>query len=122
VFYFGEDVDIYKDGAVVGHEGAWLAGVGEARPGLMMPGQPLLGSRYYQEVAPGVAMDRARIVSASTTLKTEAGEFRNCLVIEETTPLEPDAREQKIFARGIGLLKDGSLTLVRHGMDESRDR
>src|SRR5262249_23743369 len=26
VFYFGEDVDIYKGGKSVSHEGAWLAG------------------------------------------------------------------------------------------------
>jgi hypothetical protein len=32
VYYFGEDVDIYKDGKVSSHEGAWLAGVhGAAR-------------------------------------------------------------------------------------------
>src|SRR5512145_762299 len=38
VFYFGEDVDIYKDGKVVNHSGAWLSGVKGARFGLMMPG------------------------------------------------------------------------------------
>ena len=38
VYYFGEDVDIYKDGKVVSHEGAWLSGVGGAQFGLMMPG------------------------------------------------------------------------------------
>ena len=26
VCYFGEDVDIYKNGKVVSHDGAWLAG------------------------------------------------------------------------------------------------
>ena len=26
VFYFGEDVDDYKDGKVAGHGGSWLAG------------------------------------------------------------------------------------------------
>ena len=26
VYYFGEDVDIYEDGKVVSHDGAWLAG------------------------------------------------------------------------------------------------
>jgi len=31
VCYYGEDVDIYKDGAVVGHEGAWRAGLGGRR-------------------------------------------------------------------------------------------
>lgn len=42
IFYFGEEVDIYRNGKVVDHEGAWLAGVDGARFGLMMPGLPLV--------------------------------------------------------------------------------
>src|SRR5262249_24417038 len=89
VFYFGEDVDTYKEGKVVSHEGAWLSGVAGARFGLMMPGKIELKARFYQEVAPKVAMDRCEIISTSETIKTPAGEFRDCLKVEETTPLEP---------------------------------
>lgn len=53
VYYFGEDVDMYKDGKVVSHEGAWQSGLKGAKFGLMMPGQPALKMKYYQEVAPG---------------------------------------------------------------------
>jgi len=35
----------------------------------------LLGSRYYQEIAPGVAMDRAEVLSITDTLATPAGYF-----------------------------------------------
>jgi hypothetical protein len=115
VFYFGEEVDIYKDGKVVDHEGAWLSGEKGARFGAMMPGLPLLKARYYQEIAPGAAMDRAEITSLSATLKTPAGEFKNCLKTEETTPLEPATREHKHYAAGIGLIQDGSLKLVKYG-------
>lgn len=115
VFYFGEDVDMYKSGKVVNHEGSWLAGVGGARFGLMMPGTITLKARFHQEVAPRVAMDRAEIVSASEVLKTPAGTFTDCVKIEETTPLEPGAREYKFYASGVGLVKDGSLQLVRYG-------
>ena len=38
VFYFGEEVDIYKNGKVVAHEGAWMSGEKGAKFGLMMPG------------------------------------------------------------------------------------
>jgi len=115
VFYFGEDCDIYNSkGAVVSHEGGWLAGVDSVEAGLMMPGLPLLGARYYQEIAPGVAMDRAEIVSMSDKIKVPAGNFENVLKIEETTPLEPSEKEYKLYARGIGLLKDGSLELVQY--------
>ncbi len=118
VFYFGEDVDIYKNEKVVGHSGAWLAGVNGAKFGLMMPGEIRLRARYYQEIAPKAAMDRAEIVSLSETVKTPAGEFRNCLKVEETTPLEPGVREYKYYAAGVGLVQDGSLKLVKYGKAE----
>lgn len=116
VFYFGEDVDIYEDGEVVGHEGGWRAGENGFRPGLMMPGLALIGSAYYQEFAPGTAMDRARIVSLDTVLETPAGRFEHCLMTEESSPLEPGSHEFKIYAPGIGLIKDESLLLVRYGI------
>src|SRR5205823_470366 len=56
-YYFGEDVDVYRNGKVIGHEGAWLSGVKGAHFGLMMPAKPTVGYRYQQEIAPGVAMD-----------------------------------------------------------------
>ena len=113
VFYFGEEVDIYEKGRVVGHEGAWLSGTGGARFGLMMPGLPLRGSRYYQEVAPGVAMDRAEIVGLDETVVTPAGTFRGVLKVDETTPLERGVREYKYYARDVGLIQDGELKIVR---------
>ena len=117
VFYFGEEVDIYRNGKLVNHEGAWLSGEKGAKFGLMMPGIVLLGARHYQEIAPGEAMDRAEIVSITETFQTPAGEFTNCLKVEETTPLEPDEKEYKRYARGIGLVQDGSLKLVKYGKD-----
>jgi len=115
VYYFGEEVDIYKNGEIVDHEGAWESGAKEAKFGLMMPGLPLVGSRYYQEIAPDVAMDRAEIVSVDESTKTPAGIFNHCVRIEETTPLEPDEKEYKTYAPGIGLIEDGTLTLVKYG-------
>lgn len=115
VYYFGEEVDIYKDGKVVDHEGAWESGKNGARFGLMIPGQVVLGARYYQEIAPGAAMDRAEIVSVDDSLKTPAGEFRGCLKTRETSPLEKGAKESKAYAPGVGLIKDSSLLLVEYG-------
>jgi hypothetical protein len=115
VFYFGEDVDMYKSGKVVSHEGAWMAGVNGARAGLAMPGLPLLRAKYYQEIAPNVAMDRAEILSQNETLRTPAGEFKKVLKTAETTPLEPGVTELKYYGWGVGLLQDGSMKLVEYG-------
>ncbi|HZN38886.1 MAG TPA: hypothetical protein VFD82_08790 [Planctomycetota bacterium] len=112
VFYFGEDVDMYKDGKVHSHEGAWLAGQNGARSGVFLPGIALLGARFYQEIAPEVAMDRAEIISLSETVDTPAGRFERVMKYEETTPLEK-AKEYKWFAPGVGLIQDADLKLVK---------
>ncbi len=112
VFYFGEDVDIYEDKKVVSHAGTWRAGKAGARAGLIMPGILLLGARYFQEIAPGVALDRAEILSISEVVETPAGEFTDVLKTEETTPLEPNAKDLKFYAPGIGLIQSGTLKLV----------
>lgn len=120
VYYFGEDVDIYKNGKVVDHEGAWRSGINGARLGLMMPAVPQVGAKYYQEVAPKLAMDRAEIVKLDDVVTTPTGKFLKVLKIEETTPLEPGAREYKYFAEGVGLVQDGALKLVKHGVRVER--
>ncbi|NJD18255.1 MAG: VOC family protein, partial [Gemmatimonadetes bacterium] len=115
LFYFGEDVDIWEGGRVTGHEGAWRAGVDGAQAGLMLPGSPGPGFRHYQEVAEGIAMDRAEILSVGDTVTVPAGRFTGALRVQETTPLEPWAREEKLYAPGVGLLRDGAAELVRWG-------
>jgi hypothetical protein len=115
VYYFGEDVDVYKGGKIVNHEGAWLHDTGGAKFGLLLPGTPSVGLRYYQEMAPKIAMDRAEVVSLTDRLTTPAGTFEKCLKTEETTPLEKGAREYKVYAPGVGLIQDGTLVLVARG-------
>jgi hypothetical protein len=115
VYYFGEEVDFYENGKVVKHDGSWLAGVKGNRAGLMMPGTPTLNMKYYQEIAPGVAMDRAEIVSMTDTCKTPAGTFSNCMKIKEGSAIEIAATEYKYYAPGIGLVGDQEVRLVKHG-------
>ena len=115
VFYFGEDVDFYENGKVVKHDGSWLAGTNGNRAGLMMPGTPKVNMKYYQEIAPGVAMDRAEIVGLNETCKTPAGTFSGCMKVKETSAIEFFAKEYKYHAPGIGLVRDEDLLLVKHG-------
>jgi hypothetical protein len=119
VYYFGEDVDEYGAGKVSGHGGAWLSGVNGARYGLMMPGKPEVGMRYYQEVAPGIAMDRAEVSSLGEVVRTPAGNFPGCLKVNETTPLEPGT-SVKVYAPGVGLIRDDDLYLVKKGQGKAR--
>lgn len=113
VYYFGEDVDDYDaSGKVVGHGGGWLSGADGARFGLFLPGGPKVGDRFYQEVAPKVAMDRAEIVQLDATLKTPMRTFTHCLYVRESTPLE-SGLSHKWFAAGVGIIGDDDLRLVK---------
>lgn len=103
VYYFGEKVDPPA--------GSWRAGEGGAQPGLIMPGKFLVGSRYFQEQAPGVAMDRAEHVKMGLEITTAAGTFRDCVAVEETSPLERGTSAKK-YCPGVGLVYDDGAVLT----------
>jgi hypothetical protein len=116
VFYFGEDVDNYEDGKVVDHEGSWLHGSNHARVGLIMPGIVLVGSKYYQEIAPDVAMDKSETIGVNETVDVPAGSFSNVIHMKETSDLEPSTTaEDNLHAPGIGQVIDGDTKLVSYG-------
>lgn len=112
---FGEEVSNYRNGKVVNKAGSWMAGVGKARAGMVLPGEPRAGYRFYEEQAPGITMDRAEIVSMTLTQKTPAGTFENCLRTEVTSPMSPGDKEYRCYAPGIGLVQFESMLLVEHG-------
>jgi len=114
VFYFGEEVDDYKDGKIVRHSGAWRADEKDSKAGIIMPGTIFLGARHYQEISPN-AMDRGEIISNDVTMKTPAGTFKNCIRVEETSALKPDEKCYKTYAPGIGMIQDEDLLLTKYG-------
>ena len=111
IMYFGEDVQIFENGGI-STAGSWLAGTDGALPGLIMPGTFLLGSRYFQEQAPDVALDRSEHVAMGVTVTVPAGTFEDCVEVLETTPLEPKAKSPKTYCPGIGLVDDNEVQLV----------
>ena len=116
VYYFGEDVDIYEDGEIVSHDGAWRVGQDAAQPGIVMPGTFLLGARYHQEVAPGIAEDRAEHVAMGLDVETPAGAFSDCVNIVDTNPLDDESEgDDKKFCPGVGLTVDEEIELVEFG-------
>lgn len=110
VYYFGEDV---FDGDGNPEDDAWLAGKDGAKPGILMPDRAyLLGSRYFQEFAPN-AKDRAEHTSMGFEVDVPAGNFRNCVEVTETSPLEPGDESLKTYCPNIGMVRDGDLELIR---------
>jgi len=114
IFYFGEDVDVYNQGKIVDHGGSWEAYEKSNKPGLMIPGNPKVGMKYYQELAPGVAMDWAEVLSISETVKTPHGELKNCLKTLDSSTIKP-MKEYKTFEPGIGLVEFEGMKLISYG-------
>jgi hypothetical protein len=116
VYYFGERVDNYEDGVLANHDGQWLAGEDAAQAGVIMAAHPRVGTTYEQELAPGIAEDRATALSLTETVSTPAGSFANCLKTRDFTPLEPDVEEFKYHCPQVGLVREefdgGSIDLV----------
>ena len=131
--YFGVRVFICDDGLVPNgdgflcngkdpsHEGEWRAGQpdgdGLAEPGIVMPGSFLLGSRYFQEIADDIALDRAENVKMGLTVNTGAGILHDCVRVRETTPLEPGHVSIKKYCSGVGLVEDGPAKLAEFGFN-----
>jgi len=116
IFYFGEDVENYEDGVFVGSEGAWLAGKNGAKRGIIMPGTPLVGAKYYEEIAPeDSALDKGEIVAVDPTCDVEGHHFgRPCVTTVGTNDCDDD-EDEKVYVAGIGIVFDDGLELVEYG-------
>ena len=102
VWYFGENTAEFENGRPVTLEGTFTAGENNDKPGIVMEGNSLVGDFYRQEFALATAEDNALVVSLNATVTVPRGTFTHCLKTLETTPLEPDARENKYYASGVG--------------------
>jgi len=115
VHYFGEDVNEYEHGKLVGHSGQWRVGRDVKRPGLLMPAHPKVGDTFFSERIPGVAVEKDRVVAAGLTERVHGRAYHGVIRIREhaTTP-KPAEYELKTYAPGTGVITEanGGLGLV----------
>ncbi|HMK52270.1 MAG TPA: hypothetical protein VK551_07200 [Thermodesulfobacteriota bacterium] len=102
VWYMGENSTDLAGGFVVSVEGSWTAGVDGAKPGIIMEAHPAIGDFYRQEFLLGTAEDMAEVLSLTESVPAAYCSLGNCLKTKETSPLEPDALENKYYAPGVG--------------------
>ena len=112
VCYFGEDVDDFEDGMIVGHGGEWRAGVDGNLPGIIMPANPEVGQIFQQEAAPGIAEDQAEVIALGENISVPAGDFSDTLTTLDCNPMENGAIDEKVYVDGIGLAIDEDAELV----------
>jgi len=80
-----------------------------------MPATQTLGQIYYQEFADDDdALDQGETSAIGLTVIAGGRTFSDVLRVYETSALEPDAREFKYYAPGVGLM------LAEEGLDASR--
>jgi hypothetical protein len=119
VVYFGETVDAYQHEGVLSHPGAWQAYRNGASPGLLIPGAPRVGMKYYQERAPGSAMERAHVRRVGAVVHTPAGTWHNCVILAVSSTskwLDLFApKEYHAYAPGIGLVQKHDMYLMSYG-------
>lgn len=111
VWYFGEDVTNFRYddmGVLTGTDSksAWRAGVNDALPGISLAGAPSVGLNLFQEHAPAEeAMDYAEVMATDLVIDGPAGTFQDVVKTFEASTAEPDLREFKYYAPGIGMIR-----------------
>jgi len=100
VWYFGEDVFNFEDGAIVDTHGSWIAGR-DGPAAMIMPGHPNVGDVYRPENIPGLVFEEVTVKDVGQTLDGPLGPVEGGLAIEEFH-LADNAREEKTFAPGYG--------------------
>jgi len=110
VWYFGENTMELIGGRPSTLAGTFTAGVDGAKPGIIMEAHPAIGDFYRQEFALDEAEDFAEVKTLSDTVTVPAGKFTQCVRTRETTPLEPDLKEAKWYAPGVGNVLTKDLT------------
>lgn len=101
VWYFGEHTIAYRHGKP--HDnGSWQAGEHGNMPGIALPARPRVGLSYREEYSKGLAEDQSRVLVLDEQVKVRAGHFKNVLMNEDFSPIEPRVSELKFYAHGSG--------------------
>ena len=105
VWYLGERTAAYSHGHI-DHSGSWLAGIHDGEPGIVMKAHPQVPDAYRQEFLRGQAEDTAWIVNRGGSFKLPFRVVHNVLTSYEFTVLEPTVLDKKIYAPGLGIVKE----------------
>lgn len=117
VWSFGQDVDNFKEGELVDHEGSRLAGADNVEPTLVMPGEPQDGQAFSGEDVLGLdTLKRHEIVSLTERVDAPDGPVDTGLVVATVQP-GGAKEEERVFVPEVGLVlarsADGELSLAR---------
>src|SRR4051794_20288119 len=101
VWYFGEDTASLDHGKW-DRSGSFEAGQNGADAGVAMPANPTVGLTYREEYYKGHAEDRSKVLAIGQQVQAPAGHFTGAILTDDTSPIEPDVSEYKLYAKGVG--------------------
>ena len=82
--------------------GSWEAGVDGAEAGVIVPAKPEVGLTYRQEYYEGEAEDNGEVLATGELAQVPAGLYRDALLTRDTTTIQPDVLEYKLYAPDVG--------------------
>jgi hypothetical protein len=110
VWYFGENTkELDRHGNVTSREGSFKAGRDGARPGVLFPGRPRVGTTARQEFYKGHAEDHFKILDRHAHVSVPFVSSNHAVKTKEWTPLEPGIVEHKFYVRGVGDVKEATV-------------
>ncbi len=117
VWYFGEHPEDYENGKFI-EAPTWIAGLQDARPGIVMMPKPQLGMpNVYQGWGPAVEWsDYGRVEQMGQETCVPVKCYKDVLVNAEASLAEPGAFQLKYYARGVGEVRVGW-----RGTDETKE-
>lgn len=111
VWNFGEYPEEYDEGKFDDAPDVWITGSAGARGGVHMLGDPDVGDAYIQGLVPRIEfLDVGEVAASGLRNCVPVGCFRHVLLVEETSPLDPEGGIQtKYWAPGTGLVRIGAI-------------
>jgi len=101
IWYFGENTASIQNGKK-DTSGSFEAGRNGADAGIAMAAQPAVGLTYREEYYKGHAEDRTKVLALDQQVQAPAGHFTGAILTDDTSPIEPDVSEYKLYAKGVG--------------------
>ena len=109
VWYVGENTTHYLPSGQKDKSGSWQAEI-NGEPGIIMEANPQIPDAYRQEFQRGVAEDTAWVVHRGGSVTVPYGTLDHVLHSLEATRVEPGSYDEKVYAPGIGIAVERSLT------------
>jgi hypothetical protein len=104
IWTMGEYPEEYQNGVFVGAPSVWFGTLAGAEPGILVPNNKPIGTRFSQGFAPDVNfLDCAFVSAYEQSICTLENCYENVMIVTENSPLEVGTGSQfKYYAAGIG--------------------